>query len=94
MAVLTWARMLDHTGNSQSIFPCFPGDAVGTNSSLTDAGAATVADAGATGSWSQGNSFTKIFSATARVVGPGLLDAAEVYFTSRTCRGTPRRSAS
>jgi hypothetical protein len=30
-------------------------------------------------SWSQGNSFTKIFSAAARVVGPGLLKAEEVF---------------
>jgi hypothetical protein len=51
-------------------------DAVGTNSSLTAAGAATVASCKC---WSQGNSFTKIFSAAARVTGPGLLDADNIY---------------
>ena len=63
-------------GNSQCIFPVFPADAVGTNSSLTAAGAATVASCKC---WSQGNSFTKIFSAAARVTGPGLLDADDIY---------------
>lgn len=63
-------------GNSQSIFPCYPGDSVGTNSTLSSVGANTVEVAK---SWSQGNSFTKIFSAAARVVGPGLLDAEDVY---------------
>eukprot|EP00729_Bicosta_minor_P027100 gene27100-23524_t len=63
-------------GNSQSIFPCFPGDSVGTNSSLSITGANTVDIAR---SWSQGNSFTKVFSAAARVVAPGLLDAEDVY---------------
>eukprot|EP01050_Picozoa_sp_SAG11_P014936 SAG11_NODE_1888_length_4115_cov_2.442480_3_plen_298_part_00 len=64
------------SGNSQSIFPAFPADAVGTNSSLAGVAAATVIDAK---SWSQGNSFSKIFSAAARVVGPGLLEAADVF---------------
>ena len=63
-------------GNSQSIFPAFPADAVGTNSSLAGVAAATIIDAK---SWSQGNSFSKIFSAAARVVGPGLLEAEEVF---------------
>jgi hypothetical protein len=30
-------------------------------------------------SWQQGNSFTKIFSAAARVIAPGLLNAEDVY---------------
>ena len=63
-------------GNSQSIFPCFPGDYVGTNSSRADVGASTVMIAN---SWSQGNSFSKIYSAAARVVKPGLLKASDVY---------------
>jgi hypothetical protein len=63
-------------GNSQSIFPAFPADAVGTNSSLAGVAAATVIDAQ---SWSQGNSFSKIFSAAARVVAPGLLNATDVF---------------
>ena len=63
-------------GNSQSIFPAFPADYVGTNSSLSAAAANTVMVAN---SWQQGNSFTKIFSAAARVVAPGLLTAELVY---------------
>ena len=63
-------------GNSQSCFPVFPADAVGTNSSASGAGAATVIDAEM---WAQGNSFTKAYSAAARVVAPGLLNASMVY---------------
>lgn len=63
-------------GNSQSIFPCFPGDSVGTNSTLAAVGANTVVTAD---SWSQGNAFTKAFSAAARVIGPGLLNATIVF---------------
>lgn len=63
-------------GNYQDAFPVFPADAIGTNSSLTPAGAATVAS---DHSWSQGNAFTKVFSAAARVTGPGLLNATEVF---------------
>ena len=73
-------------GNSQSIFPAFPADAVGTNSSLAGVAAATVIDAK---SWSQGNSFTKAFSAAARVVGPGLLNATKVFdYWQSTMEGT------
>ena len=63
-------------GNSQSIFPAFPADYVGTNSSLAAAAASTVDFAR---SWQQGNSFTKIYSAAARVVAPGLLTADAVF---------------
>ena len=59
-------------GNSQSIFPAFPADHVGTNHSLAAVAAATIDFAR---SWQQGNSFTKIFSAAARLVAPGLLTA-------------------
>ena len=66
----------------------FPADAIGTNASergvdLTAQGANTVLNAGATGSWGQGNAFTKIFSAAARVTGgrSALLDPASVYKT-------------
>ena len=63
-------------GNSQSIFPAFPADAVGSNSSLTAAAAATNVFSK---SWSQGNSFTKACSAAARTVAPGFLRAEDVY---------------
>ena len=65
-------------GNSQSIFPAFPADHVGTNHSLAAVAAATVDFAR---SWQQGNSFTKIFSAAARLVAPGLL-TADMVLTS------------
>lgn len=68
-------------GNSQSIFPAFPADYIGTNHSLAGAAASTVEFAK---SWAQGNSFTKIFSAAARLVGPGLLDAADVHAEWKT----------
>jgi hypothetical protein len=79
-------------GNSQSIFPAFPADAVGTNSTLAGTAAATVIDAK---SWSQGNSFSKIFSAAARVVGPGLLNATEVFdYWIETMEGTQQPNGS
>ena len=63
-------------GNYQDASPVFPADAVGTNSSVTPAGAATLAS---DASWGQGNSFTKVYSAAARVTGPGLLDATTIF---------------
>lgn len=65
-------------GNSQSIFPAFPADAVGTTSEWTVPMANTVKFAFPS-SKDQSNAFTKIFSAAARLVGPGLLSAEEVY---------------
>eukprot|EP00947_MAST-08B_sp_MAST-8B-sp1_P003433 g3433.t1 len=75
-------------GNTHSIFPVFPADGVGTNSTrngidLTAQGLNTILHAGSSGSWSQGNSFTKIFSAAVRVSGnrqsTALLDPAMIY---------------
>ena len=63
-------------GNPKGIFPAFPGDMVGTNTSSAWVAANTVLHANA---WTQGNAFTKIFSAAARVTGPGLLQAKDVY---------------
>lgn len=58
----------DRGGNPKNIFPVFPGDDVGTNAStlLVHAGMNSVLTANC---WGQGNAFTKIFSAAARVVG-------------------------
>ena len=79
-------------GNSQSIFPAFPADAVGTNSSLAGVAAATVIDAK---SWGQGNSFSKIFSAAARVVAPGLLNATDVFkYWTETMESTQQPNGS
>ena len=65
-------------GNTQSIFAVFPADAVGTNASTladpqaTATGVNTVRYACQNGAEGQGNSFTKIFSAAARVaLAPG-----------------------
>ena len=79
-------------GNSQSIFPAFPADAVGTSSSLAGVAAATVIDAK---SWTQGNSFSKIFSAAARVVAPGLLNATDVFnYWTNTMESTQQPNGS
>ena len=66
-------------GNSHSIFPAYPADAVGTNDSEWTATIAnTVYHASAT-SFGQGNAWTKIYSAAARLTGPGLLSADDTY---------------
>lgn len=66
-------------GNSHSIFPAFPADGVGTNDSQwTIPLANTVFKASAT-SFSQGNAWTKIYSAAARLTAPGLLKAEDTY---------------
>ena len=66
-------------GNSHSIFPAFPADAVGTNDTeWTATMANTVFKASAT-SFGQGNAWTKIYSAAARLTGPGLLRAEDTY---------------
>lgn len=66
-------------GNSHSIFPAFPADAVGINDSKwTVPMANTVFHASGT-SFSQGNAWTKIYSAAARLTGPGLLKAEDTY---------------
>jgi hypothetical protein len=66
-------------GNSQSIFPAFPADAVGTNSSQWTVPMANTIKFAWPSAKGQSNAFTKIFSAAARLVGPGLLTADEVY---------------
>jgi hypothetical protein len=66
-------------GNSHSIFPAFPADAVGTNDTQwTVPMANTIFHASST-SFSQGNAWTKIYSAAARLTAPGLLSADETY---------------
>jgi hypothetical protein len=74
----------DHSGlpsgaNSHSIFPAFPADAVGTNSTRWTVPMANTVKFAFPTSKTNSNAFTKIFSAAARLVGPGLLSADEVY---------------
>ena len=74
----------DHSGlpsgtNSHSIFPAFPADAVGTNSTDWTVPMANTVKFAFPTSKTDSNAFTKIFSAAARLVGPGLLSADEVY---------------
>lgn len=65
--------------NSHSIFPAFPADAVGTNSTQWTIPMANTVQFAFPTSKTNSNAFTKIFSAAARLVGPGLLSAEEVY---------------
>jgi hypothetical protein len=86
------ANAADHSGvpsggNSHSIFPAFPADGVGvlglrgTNETeWASTLANTIYHAAVRGSsFSQGNAWTKIYSASARLSAPGLLSADDTY---------------
>lgn len=66
-------------GNSHCIFPAFPADAVGTNDTQWTATMANTVFHASASSFGQGNAWTKIYSAAARLTGPGLLNAEDTY---------------